>query len=75
MSKLLEVAVVIRFAEWISDNRWIRDPLPRKEFDDGRLRYSNIAAIDIESIDNLEVCTIEDLYNRFVTDELTHSKP
>jgi len=55
----------IEFAEWISDNGWIKDPFPQKGFNDDILRYTNIATIDIHSDDKLVILTIEELFEMF----------
>lgn len=57
----------IKFAEWVSDN-WIKDPFPRKEFDDDIIRYSNIGNIDGE--EELKIHTIEELYEIFSNEYL-----
>ena len=56
----------IQFITWVDDNHWIRDPFPREEFKDDKLRYSDIAVIDIHSDDKLQVFTIEELYDKFI---------
>lgn len=55
----------ILFNEWLNDEGWIRDPFPRKEYDDDKLRYSNIAVISADSEDELSIYTIEELYEKF----------
>jgi hypothetical protein len=57
----------IEFSEWISDN-WIKDPFPRKEFDDDIIRYSNIGNIGGE--EQLKLHTIQELYEIFSNEEL-----
>lgn len=57
-----EHQMVIDFTEWVSDN-WIKDPFPRKEFNDDIVRYTNIASIDYHSDDKLKIYTIEELYS------------
>lgn len=56
----------VYFAEWISDNGWIRDPFPRREFNDEVLRYTNISEIDKDSDEELKIHTIEELYKMFI---------
>ena len=59
----------IEFVTWIDNNGWIRDPFPRKEYSDNKLRYSNIAMIDIHSDDKLKLHTIEELFDMFKTNK------
>lgn len=55
----------IAFEEWVSENGWIKDPLPTTEFDDDICRYTNIAVIDISSDEKLKILTVEQLYELF----------
>jgi len=61
--------VAIKFHTYIDDNGWIRDPFPRKGFEDNKLRYSNIAMIGIDSDEQLKFFTIDELYEMFIESE------
>lgn len=61
--------LAINFAEWLNDNHWIKDPFPRKEFDDDIIRYSNIADVDICEDEKLITYTINELYDKFIETE------
>lgn len=57
----------INFTEWVCDN-WIKDPFPRKEFDDDIIRYTNIGSIYGE--EELKIYTIKELYEIFCIEVL-----
>jgi hypothetical protein len=57
-----EREAAIGFAEWISDEGWIRDPFPRQDFEDDEIRYSNIATVDMETDEKITLKTASELY-------------
>jgi len=61
--------VATRFADWIDENGWVKDPFPRKEFNDDKIRYTNIATIDHHSDDKLVMYTTDELYEVFILSE------
>jgi hypothetical protein len=59
----------IEFETWLTDEGWIRDPFPRKDFEDCELRYTNIATIDEEVNEKLSCLTITELYDIFINNK------
>lgn len=59
-------AVAIKFAEYISDEGWIKDPFPRQGHDNDIVKYTNVAVIDNEA--DLKILTIEELWDKFNED-------
>ena len=59
----------IKFITWVNDNGWIRDPFPLKEYNDDKMRYSNIIAVIDSGAEELKAFTIEELYDQFINQQ------